>query len=261
MTFFIASVELWELLAAAAAAFIAGILNATAGGGSFLSYPVLLSLGQSPLVANATSTVGLWPGLIANLPGFKHELKFNKQLIKLFILPVLSGAMLGSFILTQTPDAVFGFVAPVLIFTGSLVLRFHLRIEHLFDRVNMGTEKRKIAVVTIATFFIAIYAAYFGAGVGVLFLAAFALLKMENFYHSVAVKNILALASNTIATIYFSYAGLVFWPIALAMAVGSISGGITGSRVIRYIDKDHMRRFVVIFGLSTSVALLIFQLM
>ena len=213
------SSAIWKLIIASIVAFCASILNATSGGGSFLTYPTLLLLGESHLIANATSTVGLWPGLISNLPGFKHELTTQKKFLKLFILPVLFGAATGSYVLTKTSDEVFSYVAPLLIVSGS----------------------------------------YFGAGVGVLFLAAFAFLKLENIYHSIAIKNFLATSSNTIATAYFSFAGLVHWPVAVAMAFGSISGGIVGSRHIRKIDKDLMRRFVVIFGILTSIGLLTAQ--
>jgi len=259
--FLVMTIAIWKLIIASITALIAGMLNATSGGGSFLTYPVLLMLGESHLVANATSTVGLWPGLIANLHGFRREIKIQKKFVKLFIGPAFLGAIVGSYVLTKTPDSVFGFVAPVLIFSGSLVLKFHSKIEHLFDKINLGSEKRIIIVVTISVFFISIYTAYMGAGSGILLLAAFAFLKLENFYHSIALKNTLALTGNTIATIYFCFAGLVHWPIAFAMIVGSISGGIIGSRIIRKINKEKLRSFVVYFGIVSSIGLLFSQVL
>jgi uncharacterized membrane protein YfcA len=258
--FLTSHVPFWKLPLATIVAFIAGNMNATSGGGSFLTYPSLLALGETHIGANATSTVGLWPGLIANLPGFKEEISSNKNLLKIFVFPALIGAVIGAFVLTHTSDSVFGFVAPVLIFTGALVLKFHHKLEHIFDRIRMGSMKRRRVIVAFAVFMIAIYAAYFGAGIGVLFLAAFSFLHLENFYHSVAIKNVLALIANTVATIYFSFTHLVHWPISFAMAIGSIAGGICGARLIRKIDKDKMRNFVVVYGLITSITLLTLQL-
>ncbi|MFN8015489.1 MAG: sulfite exporter TauE/SafE family protein [Acidimicrobiia bacterium] len=253
-------VSWWKLPIATFIAFIGGIMNATSGGGSFLTYPSLLALGESHIGANATSTVGLWPGLIANLPGFKDEISSNKKFLKIFVVPTLIGASIGAFILTRTSDNVFGFVAPILIFTGAIVLQFHHKLEHFFDHMRMGSINRRTVVVTFVVFIIAIYAAYFGAGIGVLFLAAFSFLHLENFYHSVAIKNVLALVANTVATIYFSFTGLIHWPISIAMALGSIAGGIFGAKIIRKIDKEKLRSFVVVYGLATSVILLILQL-
>lgn len=256
----IAHIALWKLILVAMGAFVAGIMNATSGGGSFVTYPMLIALGEPTVVANATSTVGLWPGLVANLPGFKRELKSQKKLIKIFILPALFGGVAGSFILSHTPNSVFGFVAPILIFTGSLMLQFSDKIVHVFDKANLGTEKRRIIVVAFAVFFISIYAAYFGAGIGILFLAVFSILANENIVNSIAVKNVLALVANSVASLYFAFAGLVHWPISIAMGVGAIIGGITGSRVIHHIDKNLMRRYTVIFGLTISVILLIIRI-
>lgn len=262
MSFLLAQAQVspWQLILAALTAFVAANMNATSGGGTFLTYPMLLGIGETSVVANATSTVGLWPGLVSVLPGLKKELVEETRHIKVFFFPVVIGAMVGSYLLSHTSNHVFGFVAPVLIFIGALLLQFNKQLIAMLEKVNLGTETRRLVVVGISVFFIGIYSAYFGAGIGILFLGFLGLLGIQKFANYLALKNILAMLGNTFATLYFVTIGLVHWPIAVAMACGSIVGGMTGSKLVHVVNKDLMRKFIVLYGFIISIVLFVLKI-
>ena len=249
----------WHFPIITIAGFVAGAMIVTSGGGSFLTYPLLLALGDRTIVANATSTVGLWPAGLASIPGTSNEIKSNKKVIVKLLLPAFFGAILGSYLLTQTSDEVFGFIAPVLIFFGALALQFKDSIVRFSNHIRIHTPRRRIFAVGGLIFFISSYSSFFGAGVGILMLGVLSLLEVDHLVHNIAIKNILVIVSNGIAVIYFLSVGLVHWQFSLALACGSIPGGYFGAHAIHFVNEKYVRRFTVAFGLVASIVLFVRQ--
>lgn len=233
-----------------------GALIVTSGGGSFITYPILLAVGETSIVANATSSVGLFAGWTVSLPHFRKEFKAQKKIILPLLLPAFLGAILGSFLLTKTPDSIFSLVAPLLIFFGSLALQFRHKIVHWGERIHVRTYNRRMFAVGFLTFFVASYSSFFGAGVGIIMLAVLSILGVEHLVHNIAIKNAIVIVANGVAFIYFLQAGIVDVPFAIAIACGSVPGGYAGAKLIHHIPEKKVRTFTVIFGIVASVVLL-----
>ncbi len=244
-----------EILIAFLAAFVGAIMNAIPGGGTFLTYPVLLALGSNSIVANATSTVVLWPGIVSSLPGYKKEIIKSKTWIKILIIPAVVGAIVGSFILTHTPSSVFDWIAPILIIIGASLLQFQEPVNRLFKKIHLDQPKRKVMFVGLLILIVAIYGSYFGAGIGILLLGCLSVLGIKDMYQNIGLKNVISLIVNFVAIIYFSLSGIVHWQIVPIMALGAVIGGYTGSHLVRFVNRQMLRTGVVILGYTIAVIL------
>jgi len=239
------------------AAFLAGIINAAAGGGAFLTYPVLLLAGLPSTAAYATSGVAIWPGTLASLTGYKKEIRQNRKWAKRLFIPVLIGAVIGSHLLIKTPDSVFIFIAPALITFGSLTLLFQKQVHRYFHKLRFDGPAHRVLVVTVLIFLISIYGAYFGAGVGIILIGMLSLLSIGNIYRTIALKNEIALVVNLVASTYFIIHGLVHWQYVPLMVVGTVSGGYLGARWVHHFNKSLVQKLVATLGLAISATLLI----
>ncbi len=246
------------MLLAFMAAFVGANLNAVPGGGTFITYPVLLLLGNNSLAANATSTVILWPGALTSLSGFKKEIKKNNKYIKLYFLPIIFGSIVGSAALINTPSSLFYFIAPVLIVIGSLMMQFRDGINKRFKNLKVSKEN-KLVISMIIIFVIASYGSYFGAGIGILLLAALSILGIKNIYENIAIKNVLAIITNFVALSIFVYSGLVSWHYVPVMILGSVLGGYSGSRLIRKVDQRIVKDTVIALGYTMAIFLVLFK--
>ena len=248
-----------EGLLAFSAAFIAANMNAIPGGGTFITYPVLLLMGNSSITANATSTAILWPGLLASLPGFKNEISKSKSWLKPLLLPAIVGSIAGAFILTHTPNTVFNWVAPLLIIIGTALLQFQTHVNTFFQRINFDNPKRKAALVSLLILSIAVYGAYFGAGIGILLLGSLSMLGIKDIYQNIGIKNVISLTINGVAIIYFSLSGIIHWQVVPLMALGAMLGGYTGSHLVHHVNKQKLRIGVVVLGYLIALILFIIK--
>ena len=239
------------------AAFVGANLNATVGGGTFLTYPVLLLMGNTGIVANATSTVVLWPGITATLPGFKREITKSKRWIKVLVYPAIAGGMLGSFILTHTSNSLFKWIAPLLILVGALLFQYQKQVDHFLRNIDLYKDGHRAAVVFCIVFSISVYGAYFGAGIGILLLGGLSILGIRDIVQNIALKNVLAVAVNGVAVIYFALSGIVHWQVVPVMVCGSIIGGFTGVHLVRKVNQRTLRKTVIFLGYSIAVTLLL----
>lgn len=234
-----------------ASAFVAGIINSIAGGGTLLTFPALIALGLDPKMANATSTVALWPGLMGGLWGYRHDLENSRTLlIRLGITSVLGGAV-GAALLIATPSPTFARLVPFLILFATLLFMLQepisrsLRLQNTPDAPQKGWWTGAI----LFQFVSAIYGGYFGAGNGILMLAALGLLGISDIHRANGIKNYLGLCLNSAAILGFALSGLVNWPNALLMALGAIAGGYFGANSARRLGRVFVRRAVVSIGL------------
>jgi len=239
------------------AAFTAGAINSIAGGGTLITFPVLIWLGLDPKVANGTSTVALWPGLFGGLFGYRRELENSSAiLIRLGITSIVGGAV-GAWLLIWTPSPVFARLVPFLILFATLLFMANGPIN---KRLRLGSlEERPTKLwwtgAMVFQFFSALYGGYFGAGNGILMLAAMGLLGLHELHRANGIKNFLGICINSIAVVSFSLAGLVVWRDALVMACGALAGGYFGASMAVRIGQVWVRRGVIVIGFVIFVAM------
>jgi uncharacterized membrane protein YfcA len=240
------------------AAFAAGAINSIAGGGTLLTFPVLIWLGLDPKVANGTSTVALWPGLFGGLFGYRRELENSSPiLIRLGLTSIIGGA-LGAWLLIWMPSRAFARQVPWLILFATLLFMSNGLIN---KRLGLGSVEGKQTVLwwtgaIVFQFFSAIYGGYFGAGNGILMLAAMGLLGINELHRANGIKNFLGICINSIAVLSFAFAGLVVWRDALVMACGALAGGYFGASMAVRIGQVWVRRGVILIGFVIFVAML-----
>ncbi len=260
------------------AAVLGGAVNAVAGGGTLLTFPALLWARQLEIVANATSTVALWPGALSSFWTYRAELRSSYREIALLAIPSFLGGIVGAVLLLDTDNATFAAIVPYLILlaTGLFVAQRPLA-RWLDRRAARAAERREanaalplrngagaamtrwIAVATFQ-FLVGVYGGYFGAGIGILMLAAFGYLGFTNIHHMNALKNLNAMCINGIAAILFMTKGLVDWRLALLMAAGAIVGGAAGAGTARRAGQEMVRRGVILIGVTLSIWLLARQM-
>jgi uncharacterized protein len=244
--------SIWVYLLLCASAFLAGSVNAIAGGGTLLTFPSLLTL-LGPVAANATSTLALLPGSSAAVLGFRQEVAECRQHLVHLLPPSLVGGVVGSFLLIMMPEKIFASAVPWLLVTASVLLLVQRPLlrwigAHPHDSPKRGT----LAVVIFFQFLVGVYGGYFGAGIGILMLSSLAFMGIPNIHHMNAVKNILAVTMNGVTAIIFAIAGVVVWKYAAMMALAAIVGGYAGARISRRLRPDYVRVIVVSIGFGVA---------
>lgn len=250
--------EIWEVLGLLAAAFAAGAINAVAGGGSLISFPVLIAFGYPSKTANVTNTVALWPGYVGGSFGYRNELGRQRARLVALALPSVLGAIAGSVILLATPASAFDAIVPFLILFACALMAFQDRLSSLAQRHQLQSTggDHVPAPLYAAIFVLAVYGAYFGAGLGILTLAFLSILLPDDIQHSNALKGVLSLLINAVAVVYFAAFGPVEWAPAAVMAVGAILGGYLGVGVARRLGRFWLRIAVIAFGTTVALILL-----
>ncbi|MET3131642.1 putative membrane protein YfcA [Oxalobacteraceae bacterium GrIS 1.11] len=228
----------------AAAGFIAGVQNALAGGGSFITFPALLLAGLNPLAANITSTIAMFPSQTTSaIAGRKLVDRVGPLSFRQMFMISLAGGLLGAILLLNTPATFFARLVPWLVLFATSVFAW-------------GTFRRKplhaasampLPLLVGVQSCIAIYGGYFGGGIGFLMLAALTVAGMQ-VRAATATKNVLAMAMNAAATLIFGFSHMISWPAALALAAGGIAGGVCGAWLIHRLPERLMRIFVVVIG-------------
>lgn len=241
-----------------AAAFAAGLINSIAGGGTLITFPVLIWLGLDPIVANATSTVALWPGLFGGLFGYRRELEDSSGiLLRLGLTSVIGGAA-GAWLLTRTPSPTFARLVPFLILFATILfmaqgtINRRLRLQSIVAEPKVSWWLGAI----VFQFFSAAYGGYFGAGNGILMLAALGLLGLHDINRANGIKNFLGICINSIAVLLFALKGLVVWSDALLMAGAALAGGYCGARMAVRVNQTTIRRAIVGIGFAIAVVML-----
>lgn len=241
------------------AALLAGAVNSIAGGGTLLSFPALIWIGRDPIMANATNAVALWPGSLAAMFGFRNELKNVQRWLLLLTLPSLAGGIIGAVLLLHTSTTTFSRLVPFLILGATLLLAAQELITRRLGLLERAQNARPasgwVLFVFTFQFLVGLYGGYFGAGMGILMLAALGLIGLTDLHEMNGLKNLLAVCINGIAAIYFAFSGAVIWIDAMEMAAASIVGGFLGARMARRLGRVFVRRAVVAIGLAMSVAL------
>ena len=242
---------IWQYLLIFVAALLAGGLNGIAGGGSFILFPVLMFVGIPPIAANATNSIALLPGTLASAGAYRREFSQDKRsLIQICGLGLIGG-LAGAILLLKTPPEVFLRILPYLLLTATLAFAFSNQLRAWVEAQQSQFSRFKAlqsGLVTLLQLVVAIYGGFFGGGMGILFLATFALMGMSNIHRMNAYKTLLTSCINAIAVIPFVLAGVILWKEGAIAAIGAVIGGYISAFYAQKIAPILIRRFVIGIG-------------
>ncbi|MCZ2149992.1 MAG: sulfite exporter TauE/SafE family protein [Bryobacterales bacterium] len=269
------------------AAFTAGIINSVAGGGTLLTFPTLVWLGLPPIIANATSTVAIWPGGLGAMWGYRRELSRTPGRLLALVAPSLIGGIGGALLLRSTPQSAFKALVPYLILFATLLFLVREPVQRALKaragragapelagpRGSAARAKSSgplgggmghattgwLAGAMFFQLFVALYGGYFGAGIGILMLAALSILGLDDIHQMNGLKMFFALCINGVAAVYFIYAGMVFWPDVILMAAGAVVGGYGGAGFARKMGHRFVRGAVIFIGFAMALSLFVKQ--
>ena len=243
----------WQYLWLVGASFLAGVMNAMAGGGSFLSFPAMLAMGVAPIQANATNTVALWPGQLTSVWALRGDLR--RDLLPVVLSASVVGGVSGAVVLLKTKQLTFLHLVPWLLLVASLLFGISGPVSRwLRRRSNQPHEERQIAQVPLFLMLIPVcfYIGYFGAGAGFLVMTALALLGLEKMHELNSLKVVAAGVSNLSAVITFIFSGAVLWQYCLLSMVFAGVGGYVGAQYARRMNAETLRKIVVVTGLIVA---------
>ena len=243
-----------DYLLAALAALAAGAINAIAGGGTLITFPMLVFLGIPAVTANVTNTVALCPGYFGGTLAQWNDLKNQRHRLWLVIPASIVGGVIGGYLLLQTGERLFKELVPYLILLACALLAIQDPVRAWLAR-RMGEhhgarlERWSWLPVGLAS----IYGGYFGAGLSVIILSALGLTMEDSLTRLNALKQAVAFSVNVAAAIFFIFSGKVLWPVAIVMAVGALIGGTLGGKLAGRIKPSTLRWTVVTIGVIISI--------
>jgi hypothetical protein len=262
------SLEPAQVLLLAAAALVAGAVNAVAGGGSLLSFPALLAVGYPALTANVTNSVALTPGYFGGTLGYRRELGGQRGRILALGATSTVGAVVGAALLLVSSAALFERIVPWLIFLACGLLAAQPRLARLVRERRAGSDNRPdpagrtgldghTAALFAAQFLAAAYGAYFGAGVGIMMLAILGIFVADTLQRLNALKGLLSLLVAVVAAIAFAVFADISWVAVSVMAAASLIGGQLGVVLARRLNDRVLRWLVIAFGVAVGLRLLL----
>ncbi len=242
--------------AAFGVAFVAGVINSVAGGGTVLTFPTLIWLGLNPVAANATSTVAVWPGIVASLWAYRRELRSLPRRLFLLVFPSVVGGLTGAWLLRFTPPAIFDRLVPFLILFASLLFLANEPVQRVLKLSGSAAHQspKWLAGALLFQLLVGIYGGYFGAGIGILMLAALAIIGLTEIHQMNALRVLLGGAMNGVAIVYFVANRMVYWPDVLIMMLGSTAGGWSGAGYARRLGPKTIRRIVILIGFGMALS-------
>lgn len=248
------------------AAMAGAMINSIAGGGTLLTFPSLVALGVPPLIANATSTVALWPGVVTSMYGYRSRLQGTQRWATVFAVPSLLGGATGALLLLRTPADRFDTIVPWLVLSATALFAIQGPVMQAVRRRSAGGVLEPVAdghvipshsmPALFAQFAIAVYGGYFGAGMGILILAVLGFLGFTDIHRMNGLKNWAGLCINFVAAALFVVSGIVDWTIAITMAVGAMLGGYLASRLAQRVPQRFVRHAILAVGLGSGIWLL-----
>ena len=248
----------WQHAWLVIASFLAGALNAMAGGGSFLSFPALLGVGVPPIQANATNTVALWPGQFTSIAAYWQDLKANLRLVVPVCSAALLGGVLGAIVLLHTGQATFMALVPWLLLLAAGLFAASGPVSDWLRRNRVSVSGAKpspspsLVPLWIGVVMVCFYIGYFGAGAGFLLMSVLAVFGIQNINQVNALKVIATTTANGIAVVTFIVEKQILWQYCLLMMIAAALGGFLGARYSRGLNPQFMRLLVVAIGLGMA---------
>jgi len=249
------TLTLWQYLLIGLGAFLAGAVNALAGGGTLITFPLLTAIGFPAVAANVTNTVALCPGYFGATLAQLKDLKNQKKRLWLYVPAAIVGGIIGGLLLLHTGEKVFRELVPYLILLAAILLALGEPLRKWLTR--NGTGANTVALLEIlgipGVMLAAVYGGYFGAGLSVIILAVLGVLLNDSLTRLNALKQALALTTNLAAAVFFLFSGNVHWGAALVMAACALGGGIAGGKLAGKINPTVLRWVVVSIGVIVAV--------
>jgi uncharacterized membrane protein YfcA len=250
----------WHWLWLIMAAFLAGVLNAVAGGGSFLLFPAMLNTGMQPVQANATNTVALWPGQLTSIAAYWADIRKNSRLAVPMALAGLLGGTAGALVLLSTPQTTFMHLVPWLLLIAATIFALSRPVTRWIDQVKAARRQHvhtppkppRRTLVFVCTVFVCFYIGYFGAGAGFLIITLLSLFGFEDLNEINALKVVSTTMANGIAFLIFVIGGEVEWRYCLLAMVACAIGGYTSARFARMIPQPVLRGVVIAIGFGMA---------
>ena len=250
----------WHWVWLVVAAFLAGVLNAVAGGGSFLLFPAMLNMGMLPVPANATNTVAIWPGQLTSIAGYRDGVRKNLRLAWLMGIAGLTGGTMGAVVLLNTPQKTFMHLVPWLLLVAALIFAISGPVTRWLAYMNLARFQTASssaphphrATIFIVSVLVCFYIGYFGAGAGFLIMTLLSLFGYQDLQDINSMKVVASTSANGMAFIIFIVERQVEWRYCLlAMVVGAI-GGYYSASLSRHVPQSILRATVVVIGLTMA---------
>jgi uncharacterized protein len=241
-----------DLTLALLAGMASGFLNVVAGGGTLIVFPTLVALGLSPLVANVTAAVGVFPGSLAGSWTYRKILREQKKLAWLSVLLMPIFSIIGAALLLFLPEKNFETIVPFLIGSAGILIALQPLVYKLFPK---NTKVLNLKLIIPGFILAGIYVGYFGAGTGVILLAIYGLAGLSNIQQANGLKNLGSGTGNAVAAVIFIFSGLVVWQLALSVAIGSIIGGALGGKFAQKLDASIFRIIILVIAIIASISL------
>jgi hypothetical protein len=251
----------WHWLWLTVAAFLAGVLNAVAGGGSFLLFPAMLGMKILPVQANATNTVALWPGQLTSVAAYREDVRRNMRVAIPMAFAGLIGGTCGAIVLLHTPQTTFLHLVPWLLLVAAVIFALSGPVSRWLERrksqlnqapATDGVHRPHMTAVFIGTVAVCFYIGYFGAGAGFLIITLLSLFGYQDLNEINALKVVCTTMANGIAFVLFVINGQVVWRYCLVAMITCAIGGYTSASLARKIPQSVLRGTVVIIGLGMA---------
>ncbi|WP_374263504.1 sulfite exporter TauE/SafE family protein [Zoogloea sp.] len=252
--------DVMQALLVGGGAFLAGGMNAMAGGGTFFSFPALLAAGVPPVMANASNSVAMWPASLSSAWAYRREVSRHPRWTLLLVLLSFVGGIAGGLLLLATSNAAFARLVPWLLLVATGLFAFSGQVSRLVGaaRSRLGLKRRADGTPggvggLLFQLCVAIYGGFFGAGMGILTLAALAIQGVDDIQELNGLKNLTSAVNYTVAAATFIVAGAISWPHTLLMIVTAMIGALAGSALARRLPALWLKRLVVAVGATLSV--------
>jgi uncharacterized membrane protein YfcA len=234
----------------------AGTVNAIAGGGSLITFPSLIAAGLPSVAANVTNSVAVCPGYLSSVAGSRADLVGQGRRLRTIIPAALAGSAVGCALLLLTPARAFELVVPFLVLAAAAILAFQERLRAVVGHPRALSPRRRAITLQAVVFGGAIYGGYFGAALGVMFVAALGLVLDEPLRRINAFKNVLSTTVGLVTVVVFAIFGPVHWGAALTVAPATLVGGYAGARLARRLPPKVLKYTIVTFGTAIGLILL-----
>lgn len=245
-----------DILLLLIAAVAAGVVNAIAGGGSLITFPSLIAVGLPSVDANVTNSVSVFPGYVSSVAGSRADLRGQGRRVRVLLPATLLGSAGGCALLLLTPARAFEVVVPFLVLGAAAALLFQDQLRGLVGHPHTMAPRRQALTLQAVAFVGAVYGGYFGAALGVMYVAALALVVAEPLQRINALKNVLSACVGLVTVLVFAVFGPIHWWYVLAMAPATVVGGYLGAGIARRLPARVLKFTIVVFGTAIGIVLL-----